>query len=178
VTTIQPDGVPTLGATSVIACVAIADMAAPSLATEINAATSVDLTFFLTANGWNPTATSNKGTRPARLGSKRQRESFNRTTFSLATLMYVFDPQLPDTDAQNKAKALLAEGTTVYFVERIGPDAETVPWAVGDNVIVHKMTLGVQANGGDRTDENGEFVKNQDAIYANLEGPVEGVLAA
>jgi hypothetical protein len=178
VTIIMPEGVPILGNTAVTAVVAIADMTAPSLATEVNAATSVDISLFLSASGWNPQATSNKGTRPARLGQKTQREAFNRTTFQMGTLSYTFDPQAPDTDDENKAKALLLEGTTIFLVERLGLDAETDAWAVGQQVRCHKVILGVQSVGGDRTDENGEFVLMQDAIYAALEGPVDGTIAA
>lgn len=177
-TIIQPEGVPTLGNTAVKAVVDVADPTAPKLATELNAATSVDISLFLEAAGWNPQATSNKGTRPARLGQKTQRESFNRTTYSMGTLQYTFDPQALDTDDENKAKTLLTEGTTIYLVERLGMDAENDAWAVGQKTVTHKVILGVQATGGDRTDENGEFVKMQDAIYAALEGPIEGVVVA
>ena len=177
-TIIMPDGVPTLGATAVKAVVAVADMTAPLLATELEATSSVDISLFLSAAGWNPNAASNKGTRPARLGSKTQRDTFNRTTYSLATLQYVYDPQGDDTVAENKAKALLLEGVTIYLVERLGLDAEDDAWAVGQKTRTHKVTLGVQSVGGDRTDENGEFVLMQDAIYANLEGPVDGTIAA
>lgn len=177
-TIIMPDGVPTLGNTAVKAVLAIADMTAPSLASELEAATSVDISLFLSASGWNPQATSNKGTRPSRLGSKTQRESFNRTTYTMGTLSYVFDPQALDTDDANKAKTTLAEGLTIYLVERIGLDAENDAWAVGQRTRTHKVVLGVQSVGGDRSDENAEFVLQQDAIYAALEGPVDGVVAA
>lgn len=177
-TLIMPEGVPTLGNTAVIAAVAVADMTAPKLATELNAATSVNLSDFLEASGWNPQATSNKGTRPPRLGSKTQRDTFNRTTYSLGTMSYSYDPQALDTDDENKAKALLAEGTTIFLVERLGLDAENTAWAVGQKTRTHKVILGVQSVGGDRTDENGEFVIMQDAIYASLEGPVDGTVAA
>lgn len=177
-TLIMPDGVPVLGATSVIICQSIADMTAPKLATELQAATSVDASLFLNPAGWAPNATSNKGTRPPRLGSKTQRETFNRTTYSMGTLQYVYDPQADDTDPSNAVKAACAPTTTVYAVERLGLDAETDAWAVTQKVRVHKITLGVQNPSGDRSDDNAEFLLMQDAIYANLEGPVDGVIAA
>lgn len=171
-----PEGVPTLGATKVKAVVTIASQAAPVLATEINAAGSLDLSLYLYPAGWNPTGTTAKGTRPVRLGSKSQREIFNRTTYSMATLQYVYDPQGPTTGT-NAARTLLVAGLKIHLVERRGLDAEFTAFAVSDKVRDHYVVLGAQVESGDMTDENGEFFIMQDAIYYNSSGPVNGVLA-
>jgi hypothetical protein len=178
-TLVMPDGVPVLGATAVKAVVTIADPTAPSLATEINAVTSKDISLHLSGSGWSPGGTTNKGTKPARLGSKTQAEQFNRTTFTLGTLQYVFDPQGDDTDAVNAAKALLVEGTKIHLLERLGLDAETDAWAAGQKTVDHHVELGPQIKGpADRSDENAEFVIMQDVIYVSGAGPVDGVIAA
>jgi hypothetical protein len=176
-TLVMPEGVPTLGATKVKAIVTIATQTAPALAVEINAAGSVDLSLYLYPAGWNPTGTSAKGTRPVRLGSKSQREIFNRTTYSLATLQYVYDPQGPTTGV-NAAKTLLVAGTKIHLLERRGLDAELTAFAVGDKVRDHYVVLGAQVESGDMTDENGEFFIMQDAIYFGSNAPVAGVVVA
>lgn len=176
-TLVMPEGVPVLGATSVRAVVSILDPTAPKLATEINAATSVDISLHLNANGWAPGATTNKGAPPARLGAKTTTERFNRTQWTLGTLQYVFDPQADDTVLVNKAKALLVEGTKIHLLERLGLDAETDAFAVDQNTVDHYVTLGPQVKGpADRSDENAEFVIMQDVVYVTADGPVDGTI--
>lgn len=177
-TLVMPEGVPTLGATKVKAILTMTDPTAPKLATEINAATSVDLSLYLYPAGWSPTGTPSKGTRPPRLGSKKQREIFNRTTYSLGGLQYVFDDQALTTAQVNLARTLLVEGLSLHLLERLGPDAETVAFALAQKTRDHYVTLGPQIVSGDRTDENGEFYIMQDLIYFGSTGPVAGVIAA
>jgi hypothetical protein len=172
----MPEGVPTLGAVKVKAIVTIATQTAPSLATEINAAGSVDLSLYLYPAGWAPDGATAKGTRPVRLGSKSQREIFNRTTYQMATLRYVYDPQGPTTGV-NAAKTLLVAGTKIHLLERRGLDAELTAFAVGDKVRDHYVVLGAQIEDGDMTDENGEFFIRQDAIYYGSNAPVAGTVA-
>ena len=176
-TIVYPEGTPTLGNTKVAAAVAVADLEAPKLATEINAATSVDVSCYLYPAGWSPTASTAKGTKPPRLCDKVTREQFNRTTYSIGDLQYVYDPQAADSASGNEAKELLTEGTQIYLIERIGLDAQADAFAVGDRVRVHYVELGPQIPSGDRTDENGEFFITQSVIYVN-DGPVDGVIAA
>lgn len=176
-TVVYPEGTPTLGNTKVVAALTVADLTAPALATEVNAATSVELSCYLYPAGWAPTATTAKGTKPRRLCSTRDREQFNTTTYSIGDLQYVYDPQGDDAAAGNEAKELLTEGTKLYLIERIGLDAQDEPMATGDRVRVHYVELGPQIPSGDRTDENGEFFITQSVIYVN-DGPVDGVVAA
>lgn len=176
-TVVYPEGTPTLGNTKVTVAVAVANLAAPKLATEILAATSVDISCYLYPAGWAPTATTNKGTKPARLCSTNQLEQFNRTSFGFSALQYVHNPQAADVAVGNEARKLLVEGAKLYFIERQGLDADTVAWAVGAMSITHYLTLGPQIRSGDRTDENGEFYITQEAVYNNA-GPVNGVVAA
>ena len=174
----MPEGIPVLGNTKVKAVVSILDMTAPKLATEINAASSKEISLHLQTGGWSPGATANKGTKPARLGANTQAEQFNRTTFTIGQLMYVFDPQGLGTVLANDAKTLLVEGTKIYLVERLGLDAESVAWTVGQKTVTHYVQLGPQVKGpSDRSDENAEFVITQDVIYVTAAGPIDGTIA-
>lgn len=175
-TVVYPEGTPTLGNTKVKAVVSVADLAAPKLATEINAVTSVDISCYLYPAGWAPTGATAKGTKPTRLCSKTELEQLNRTTWSIGDLQYVYDPQAADSADGNEAKELLQEGTSLYLVERIGLDADDTAFAVAQHTRTHYVTLGAQVPSGDRTDENGEFFITQSVVYANS-GPVDGVIA-
>lgn len=175
-TVVYPDSTPVLGNSKVTAVTAIASLAAPKLATEINAASSVDATCYFTAAGWAPTASTNKGTRNPRLCSRVQVDTLNRTTFTLGDLMYIYDPQGAAGATGNKLKTLLAEGTKIYFVERLGLDGRNTINAVAQLVRTHYVLLGPQIVSGDRTDENGEFYITQSASYVN-DGPVDGIIA-
>lgn len=175
-TIISPEGTPTLGNTKVKAVLAIADLLAPKLATEINAVTSLDLSCFLYPGGWAPGATTGKGTKPSRLCSKREQQQFNRTAYEMGDLTYVYDPQGADTVDANKAKAMLVPALKIYLVERLGLDAELTAFAVSQKVRTHYVALGPQIPSGDRTDENGEFFITQSVIYVGA-APVDGVVA-
>ena len=177
-TLVYPEGTPTLGNTSVKGVLTIASLAAPSLATEINAVSSLDLSAHLYPEGWTPSGTTARGTARARLASKTVVEVFNRTTYTLGDLQYVYDPQAADSDPGNEAKELLAEGTQLYLVERIGLDAEDDAWAATQHVLIHHVEVGPQIRSGDRTDENGEFFITQPIRYVRGTGPVEGIIAA
>ena len=170
-----PEGTPTLGTTSVWAIATIADEDSPKLATEIGAASTVNISCYLYPAGWAPTATTAKGTKPLRLCSKKAIEQFNRTTYSLADLQYVHDPQGADAAAGNEARELLIEGTELYLLERQGLDAETDAGTVGEHTISHHVRLGPQIWSGDRTDENGEYFITQPVVYVG-DGPVRGII--
>jgi hypothetical protein len=175
-TLVAPEGVPSLGARKVKAIVTMPAPAAPKLATEINAASSEDVTLYLSADGWSPTGTTAKGTAPRRLGSKRSQERLNTTTYSLGTLRYVYDPQGDDDDPGNEAKALFTEGSKIHLLERLGLDAEEVAFAVGQKTRDHYVELGPQIPMGDPTDENAEFVMAQECVYVLPTGPVDGIV--
>lgn len=170
-----PEGIPTLGNIKVTAVVAVANLAAPKLATEISAATSVDLSCYLFPAGWNPTGTTAKGTKKRRLCSRATQEQLNTTTYSLAALQYSHKPQAALIATGNEAKKLLTEGTKVYLVERQGLDAQTDTWTVGEYSRTHWVNLGPQIPMGDPSDENDEFYIMQELVYVNA-GPVDGIV--
>lgn len=175
-TVVYPEGTPTLGTVSVRAVLTILSQVAPKLATEINAATSVKADLYLQPGGWNPTGATAKGTKPARLASKRDTQALNRTSYEIADLMYAHDPQGDDSDPGNEMKEVCVEGAKLYIVERRGPDAEDDAWVVTEKVRTHYIMLGPQIPMGDPADENAEHFIQQSLVYIN-NGPVDGVIA-
>lgn len=173
-TILYPEGVSVLGNVKVKAVVAVADLAAPKLATEINAGTSVELSCALMADGWTPTVTQAKGTRRRRLCSKSDTEQLNPATYSIGSLMYsTGDPQAEEASIT----ALMVSGAKIYIVERLGLDAEDDPFAVGEKVRTHYVELGEPFRVYDTTADNGEFYIQQEVVYVGR-GPVDGVIAA
>lgn len=172
-TIIYPEATPVLGNVKVKAVVAIVTLTAPALATEVNAASSVDMSCAFMANGWTPTTSQGKGTKKRRLCSTTDTEQLNPAQCTVGTLMYsVGDPQNPNATITG----LLVEGAKVYFVERLGKDADTA-FAVSDKVRVHYLQLGKPYPVYDTTADNDEFHMAVEATYVN-NGPVDGVLAA
>lgn len=164
---------PSLGTTRIAAVVSIASLTAPGLATEVHAATSVNLSCALMAEGWTPETTQSKTTRKRRLCSTSDVEQLGPATNSVGTLLYsVGDPQSPVTSVDS----LLVEGALLYFVERLGPDSDTA-FAAGDKVIVHYLRLGKPRVMRDAGADNGEFHKAVEVVYVN-DGPVNGTIAA
>lgn len=175
-TVVYPEGTPTLGTTKLKAGIVIpTSLAAPSLATDVNAASSVEITGHLFAAGWNPSGSQGKGSRAARLGSTSTRDSLNRAQWTAPTLQYVYDPTADDAAAGNEAKELLVEGTEVVLYERRGLDADTALIAT-HRVRVHHVRVGAQIPMGDAADENGEHFISQETEY--ISDPVDGVIAA
>jgi hypothetical protein len=105
--------------------------------------------------GWSPTGDTAIGTAPPRLGSKTVKQQFNRTTYSIGNLQYIYDPQGRPRPRERREDAP-HEGLSIHLVERRGPDASVV-FAVGDKVRDHYVVLGPQIEMGDASDENGEF---------------------
>ena len=170
-----PTAVKAQGNNSVVAVQTVATPASPSLATEINATSSVNVSFYL-YGGFAPTAEANKGSAPARLADTIEREEFGRVKTTIADLQYVYDPQADDTDPANAAKAALPEGAEVWLVQRAGLNAETVDFAAAQQVVMHHVVLGPQNKTQTGDDEFAEFSITQAVSY--LEPPIDGVIAA
>lgn len=174
-TTFFPESTPVLGNLSVKAVVAIADMAAPKLATEINAASSVDLSCFL--RPFSATPTTGSGAAPLRICTTTTLPQEGRTEFSAFELHYVYDPQGDDADADNAAKALLTRGTVLYLVIRKGLDAMNTAYAATQKVEVWKVRLGRQNRGQSGDGDQDEFEIVQMA-FPVAEPEEDGVIAA
>ncbi len=131
--------------------------------TEISAATSLELSGYLSDTGWAQTVTQNKGSAPRRLASTQVPEQFGDTTFSLGDLVYATDPQGVAASLPVKAYEALTPGLTRYFVVRWGIDANT-DFAVGQFASLWKATLGLRNETPDMSDEFGEFQITQPVI--------------
>jgi len=119
----------------------IANPAAPSLATEINAATTVTLECLLTQT-FSPDATVEKA-QLRRMCSRQVRERNGAVTRTIADLIGVYDPQDMAADV-SKAYAALSPGATGFLVVRWGVHVDT-PWAAGDLVDVYPVEIGYRA---------------------------------
>lgn len=130
--------------------------------TETNAAGSLDLSCYLT--GWAPSISQNKGTAPNRLCTTIEYEQFGLTSLTIADLMYHVTPQGAALSNGMLAYEKLIPGTSGYFQERLGLNAITSDWAIGQFVSVWPVTLGDRLIMGDPTDEFAEFMVTQAVI--------------
>lgn len=138
-----PEATQVYGNTSVVVVQTMAAPGAPDLSTDINHASSVNVSCFLYSGGTG-TSTTAKGEAPRRLCTKSQLQQFGSTTYEITDLQYTYDPQAaPGADA-NKARAALVEGSEVFLVIRRGLDAQDTTYAAGQYVDVWKVKLGPQ----------------------------------
>lgn len=117
---------------------AIADPGAPSAAV-LNGASSIDLSSYLTADGFSPGGDEEAVT-DDRLSSRQTFERPGRFSDTLE-LMYVYQAQGTPTD--NKAFETLKHLTTGFVVTRWGKDFAGA-YAAGDKVDVIPVQLGRQ----------------------------------
>jgi len=171
-----PEATKAQGNISVTVVASIDDTSAPSLATDVNATSSVNVSCFLYDNGSVVNATTNKVTANARLCTTEQFQQFGNTTYEVSDLIYVYDPQASGSADENQAKDLLDEGSDVYIVERNGLDARTSAYAAAQLVNIYHVRLGKQNRTRQGDAEAAEFSITQSAIL--LEPPVYDVAIA
>jgi hypothetical protein len=140
-TQVIPPGVVANGMVKVAFCPSIADLTAPSVATDIKAATSVEASCYLTRDGFQPGA-EDQAITDERLCSKQVFEDFGTTQYTIANLVYIYDAQNTGSDS-NKLYEALPKGTTGFLVAAWGKDAEE-DWAAGDIVDIYPVKLGTQ----------------------------------
>ena len=127
----------------------LADPLAPSLATEINATSSVALECLVVGN-FNIDFSVDR-TQLRRMCSRQVRERSGPVTYSVEDLFVVYDPQ--DLAAPvSAAYAALTDGATGYLVERRGVHVDTA-WAAGDLVRVIPVEV-ANANPAPPEDDN------------------------
>lgn len=170
----EPEAAKVQGQTRVVFCTAVADETAPSLASEINAASSVEATMAMYGQ-FNPTANVNTGNAPARLGTTVQLPVEGNAQLQPIATSYPYDPSADDTDENNKVKALLTQGTEIWAVVRRGVPKD-VDLAVGDVVKTYRVSCGYQNLTQTGDDEYAEYAIEQNLFQ--LSDPVDGVLAA
>lgn len=153
----------------------VASPAAPSLASEINAATSVEGTLALYGS-WSAPVNVNTGQAPVRVGTTSQLPQEGNAQRQPIPVTYPVDPSVDKTDPNNKMWALLAEGTEVDVFVRRGVDKDT-DFAAADRGWLYRCRAGFQpepSRTGD--DEFSEYQVAQNLIP--IAEPVEAVIAA
>lgn len=116
----------------------IADPTAPKLATELNAATAINLECLLTEI-FAPNASAEVG-EVRRMCSKQVQQRGGTVTLTIEDLIYAYDPQGLATLPINKAYAALVQGAKGFLVVRWGKHVDTA-WAVGDKVDVWPVEI-------------------------------------
>jgi len=173
-TIIYPEATPVQGNVGVKAILTVATPAAASLATEVNAATSLDLSCFL--RDWMAEPNPNSGTAPPRLCAPDEFPIEGRTQYPAIEGRYVYNPQEADSTNNNKAKALLLKGTVLQIMVRLGLDADQTTYAAAQRYELWKVRCGSQIRTRSGDDEFAEFEIRQN-FYPIL-APVYGVIAA
>ena len=129
-----PPGIKSDGSWKVAFVTTLADPAAPKLATEVNAAGSVDGSCLLTKGGIGLDNSVEKF-KDERLCTIDVFEQIGSVTWTVSDITFVIDPQTP-TSATNKLYALVKDGWTGYLVIRMGKDSKTDFVAATDKVWV------------------------------------------
>lgn len=176
---VYPSGVTVQGNVKLAFVPTIAAVAAPKIATEINAAGSLDISCYVSGDSWKPTIDQNKGEAPRRLCTKATRDVFGNVKYTLPDLVYSYNPQGVAATDGVKAAEVLVPGTSGFIVERLGLDAVGTDWVIGQFVNVWAVTLGRQQDWFDPGDEFNEFMKTQALVIGGNGTPtVRSVLAA
>jgi hypothetical protein len=136
---VVPTSIPADGSLKVLWVPAIATPAEPTI-TEVTAVTVVDLSCYITADGWTP-ATDEQVSTDDRLCSRQTFERRGRFTDSLQ-VTYVYQGQEPAA-LDNKAQSTLRAGELGFIVARWGMDYEP-DMEIGDIVDVYPAECGVQ----------------------------------
>jgi hypothetical protein len=171
----EPIATKTQGADKITFMTTVADPAAPSLATEVNATSSVEGTLAMYGS-WDAPVNVNTGNAPTRVGTTVQLPQEGNAQRQVIPVAYPVDPSADKTDPNNKLWALLAEGAEVYVFVRRGVDKDT-DFAVGDRGYVYRCVAGFQPEPSRTGDD--EFAEYQ--VAQNLvpvAEPVEATLAA
>lgn len=152
-TVVFPEAVKAHGNTGLVAgTTAPSSPTTPSLATDINAATSLNVSMYVFGE-IEFSKTVNKGAAPRRLGQRETLQEFGEESHEIGTIMLVWGPQDADSDEVNEAKALFADGAELWLYIRRGVDAETA-FAAADKVEVRHVRI---AGGRPGKTGDGEF---------------------
>lgn len=163
---INPIASPALGRTSTVIALTLANPAAPSIAGDLTAANSLNISCYLYAEGSaRGMAEEEVGNAPRRACDTSQLQQFGNKTFTAPTLHYLHDPQSDDTAEANEARAMLTEGISTYALTRDGKLAKIDELIAGDLVTVHHIRLGFQNRQRTGDDAFGEFSILQRTVY-------------
>ncbi|KNX38102.1 phage tail tube protein [Luteipulveratus halotolerans] len=135
---------------------------APSLA-EINAGTSLNISCYITDDNFKPKSEDETKER-RRLCSKETYEGLGKRKLSIDPIMYVYDPQNPDS-LTNKMYAAIPRGTAGYFVARWGKDVQDNPVIVAADV-VDVWTVRAGSQNKQQISEDGELLVEQKFVVS------------
>ncbi|WP_166390312.1 hypothetical protein [Nocardioides ochotonae] len=155
-----PEGVKSLGSTSIIVATTLADPENPTLA-ELTTGTGVvnaSCFFYNVPRGTTSAAVSEK---PRRACERKARQGFGIETTELEALSYTYHPQKPLTDPMNIVRATCTPYTQKYIAMRDGLPAETEALESGDIVDIFLVDLGPQNKVPTGEDDQAEFSINQ-----------------
>lgn len=144
------------GAERVLVVQAIANMAAPSLATELEVSTSLWVESFW--RDFAPTGSQETGTAPRRIFTRQQLPSLGAGSWEIPELRYVWRPSEAVSTNNNKAYATLTEGLEVYVMRRSDKD-DAIALAAAQFVDIYHLRLGIQFpdRSGDGSDQFAEY---------------------
>lgn len=121
----------------------IAVTSSPAAATEVNAATSLDVSKMFFASSARPSASTNLVSQNRRIGDASLAQFVGETQWTLGEIRYSFSPQAAALSDGKKAFEKFPAGTTGYLVH-----AQDIPvdddLAAGDFVNVYQVEFGVQ----------------------------------
>lgn len=140
---ITPPGIKAEGKCRVVWVPTLANQNAPSLTTEINGASALDISMFMKAGQFSPNKEQNRG-EDRRLGSTQTFQQLGRIAPSIEDLVYVANPQSAPGDTNNRAMELFQAGVTGFFIVRWGLDVVTVDWAAAQKADVWPTEFGAQ----------------------------------
>lgn len=170
-----PPGVKVQGNDKIVLMTGVANQAGPSLATEVNAATSVEITEAAFGT-WSAPVSVNTGNSPTRIGTQEQLPEEGNAQRAVIPLAYPVNPSKAKSDPDNKLWALLEQGTILFAFVRRGISKDTA-FAAGDVGLLYQVRAGFQpeptATG---TDEYAEYQVEQNLVP--LAAPVEATLVA
>lgn len=112
---------------------AIADLEEPT-AVEVNAGTGLNITCFLLNDQEGLTGSTEKVSLPQLLCETATSEGIGTTTFTMADLRIVLDPQAASAHNDKKAFEKIRNGYTGFIVRRQGVDSQTGDAVVGQFV--------------------------------------------
>lgn len=136
---------------------AVANMASPKK-TEIDAAGGLNISCFLLAEQEGITSTTEKVTLARLLCETTTTEGIGETTYSMADVQGVFNPQAASGSDDKKFWELVKDGFTGYAVRRQGVKANVeATVTVGEFVDVMPIEMGRAAPGKSATDASGIY---------------------
>lgn len=174
-TVVFPEGISQEGNIRVVFVPVIANPEAPTIA-EITSDDSVDLSCYIT-NEFGINREQSTG-EDRRLCSKEVFQTLGRVTNSIPATEYIYDPQAPEGEPDNRAYDVLKQGVKGHLVVRYGLDAREVDWAAGQKVDHVPVECGVQVKLGNSGSD--EFAKFRIQQMFAVSGPLEedAVIAA